>query len=106
MAVASLIGWEAFMLEKDWTFWLMMTNYALAVVTALALLLVASAIGWELILRKAQRVGHAKDESAKWDLLLHAGPHGLSVPGLGFTMADGGEKIEPAEAEKKDSKQE
>jgi len=91
------------MLEKDWTFWLMMTNYALAVITALALLLVASAIGWELILKRAQKVGRVKDESAQWDVLLHAGPHGLSVPGLGFTMADGGEKLEPSDAKEPNS---
>ena len=91
------------MSEKDWTFWLMMTNYALAVITALALLLVASAVGWELILRRAQRLGQVKDENAKWDALLNAGPHGLSVPGLGFTMADGGEKLEPADADEPDS---
>lgn len=91
------------MLEKDWTFWLMMTNYALALITAAALLLVAGAVGWEIVAKRAQRARNIHGVEAEWQAMQHAGAHGLSVPGLGFTMADGGE-VEPSE--EKDSDQE
>jgi len=91
------------MLDKDWTFWLMMTNYALALITAAAVLLVAGAVGWEFILKRAERKGKIESVDAEWISMLQAGPHGLSVPGLGFTMADGGEKVEPSESEEKNS---
>ncbi|HLV87505.1 MAG TPA: hypothetical protein VKV39_11040 [Candidatus Sulfotelmatobacter sp.] len=94
------------MLEKDWTFWLMMTNYALALITAAALLLVAGAVGWEIVTKRALRARNIGSVEAEWQAMQHAGAHGLSVPGLGFTMADGGEKIESPESDEKDSGQE
>lgn len=94
------------MLEKDWTFWLMMTNYALALITAAALLLVGGAVGWEIILKRTQRSRNIEDFEAEWQAMQHAGAHGLSVPELGFTMADGGEEIERSDPEEKDSNQE
>ena len=36
--------------------------------------------------------------------MLHGGSHSLSVPGLGLTMADGGEKVEPSEPKASDEK--
>ena len=42
------------MAAENWTFWLNMTNFALGIVTLLALLVVFGAVGWDLLVRKAQ----------------------------------------------------
>ena len=98
------------MLEKDWTFWLMMTNYALALVTVLALALVAVSVGWELLIRKPQRAELKGRDwnsiAADWKAMLQADPHGLDIPGLGFTMADGGERLDSPEPSKKEADKE
>jgi|SRR3974390_1389075 len=87
------------MAAENWTFWLNMTNFALGLVTVLALLVVFGAVGWDLLVRK-ERKPRAVDLSsidAELRAMLHGGSHSLSVPGLGLTMADGGEKLEPVE---------
>ena len=68
-----------------------MTNIALGVVVFLAVLLVASALVWEIAGRykKARNVANLDEEL---DAMLH---DGRLVPGLGVTMADGGERIKP-----------
>ena len=96
------------MLEKDWTFWLMMTNYALALITALALALVIVSVGWELLIRKRRQVPDLKDlnwngVAAEWQAMLREDPHSLAIPGLGFTMADGGEKRDPSKSSSEES---
>jgi hypothetical protein len=86
------------MAGENWTMWLNLTNYALGLVTLVALLVVFFAVGWDLV---AARLGHAKSAidlgniDAELQNLLHGGSHSLSVPELGLTMADGGERIEP-----------
>lgn len=91
----------------NWTFWLNMTNFALGIVTLLAVVVVAGAVSWDLFFMWLQKVrtGDAVDirgvnmqrlmaeVRAGWG----ADAHSLSVPGLGLTMADGGEKIDPSE---------
>ncbi len=98
------------MLEKDWTFWLMMTNYALALITVTALALVIVSVGWELLIRKPQKAPHLKRRdwdsiAADWKAILRADPHGLNVPGLGYTMVDGGEKQEPKTSDNESGKE-
>jgi hypothetical protein len=93
------------MLEKDWTFWLMMTNYALAMITVIALALVVVTVGWELVIRKPQKAPDTKHRdwdsiAAEWKAILQSDPHGLNIPGLGYTMADGGEEQSSESAEK------
>jgi hypothetical protein len=95
------------MAGENWTFWLNMTNFALGIVTLLAVVVVAGAVSWDLFfmwLRKV-RTGDAVDINgvnmqrlmaevrAGWG----ADAHSISVPGLGLTMADGGEKIDASE---------
>ncbi len=103
------------MAGENWTFWLNMTNFALGIVTLLAVVVVAGAVSWDLFfmwLRKV-RTGDAVDINgvnmqrlmaevrAGWE----TDAHSLSVPGLGLTMADGGEKIDPSEKpEEKESR--
>jgi hypothetical protein len=65
---------------------------ALGVVTLAAVLVLVCGVGWELVLRR--RKAHALD--AEMHAMLRDQPtHILSVPGLGLTMADGGEPLRP-----------
>jgi len=96
------------MAAENWTFWLNMTNLALGIITLLALVVVFGAVGWDLLVRK---VHHARElgttDLNNFDEDLRAmlqGSHSLSVPGLGLTMADGGERVEPSKSEDSDQK--
>jgi hypothetical protein len=93
------------MSNQDWTFWLMMTNYALALVTVIAVVLVVGAVGWDLIVKKAHRVHTIDTVKADWEALLRS-PHAFDVPGLGLTMADGGEKLNETKASDEEAKKE
>ena|SRR5215471_3135662 len=96
----------------NWTFWLNMTNYTLAVITLLAVLVVIAAVGQDLFsiwlhkIRKSDRVDLRSvnigrimsDVRADWG----TSPHTLTVPGLGLTMADGGEKVDPSDEQREE----
>lgn len=75
-----------------WEFWLNMTNFALGLITFLALFVVIGAIAWDLLARRAH---DKKALTANLKSLLETDVHSQFVPGLGVTMADGGEKIDP-----------
>jgi len=96
------------MAAENWTFWLNMTNLALGMITVLALIVVFSAVGWDLLVRKvhhARELGTTDLNSFDEDLrAMLQGSHSLSVPGLGLTMADGGERVEPSKSEASDQK--
>jgi len=92
------------MAGENWTFWLMMTNYALGVITVLALIMVFVAVCWDLIVLKVREARSMNNIDSELRAMLHAGSHSLSVPGLGMTMADGGERVEPSESEDSDEK--
>ena len=94
------------MAGENWTMWLNITNFALGIVTLVALLLVFFAVGWDLLVRKVR--APKPDWSAvdsELRALLHGGSHSLSVPELGLTMADGGERIEPDKSDRSGKKQ-
>lgn len=96
------------MAGENWTFWLNMTNFALGLVTVLALLVVFAAVGWDFVMRRVHGT-HAEETDlnsidADVRAMLYGGSHSLSVPGLGLTMADGGEKVEPSDTEASDAK--
>jgi len=92
------------MAGENWTFWLNMTNAALGVITVLALLVVLGAAGWEVWARMARKARATGALGGPLRAMLEAEPHSLSVPGLGLTMADGGERVEPSEAESSEEK--
>jgi hypothetical protein len=97
------------MAAENWTFWLNMTNFALGIITLLALLVVFAAVGWDLLVRKVQAVRQPdgmdlSNIDSELRAMLHGGSHSLSVPGLGLTMADGGEKVEADAPESSDEK--
>jgi len=76
------------------TLWLNVTNLALGVVTLLAVLLVAAGIAHELVLRR-RRARQMAGLDVEMVALLGGSTHSLPVPGLGLTMADGGEPLMP-----------
>ena len=87
------------MAGENWTLWLNITNFALGIVTLAALLIVFFAVGWDLVagnLGRARSRVNLNNIDAELQALLHGDSHSLSVPGLGLTMADGGERIDPA----------
>jgi hypothetical protein len=83
---------------NDQTLWLNVTNVALGVVTLAALLVASVAVATEL----AARHRHVRDAAALDDELrtIFGGdsPYAMQVPGLGLTMADGGEPLNPESA--------
>jgi len=81
-----------------------MMNMALGVITVLAVVVVLGAVGWELLTRRARKASQIHSLNADLRAMLHAGSHSLSVPGLGLTMADGGEKVEPSDSKASDQK--
>ncbi|MGA2964768.1 MAG: hypothetical protein ABSD64_01055 [Terriglobales bacterium] len=91
-------------MAKDWTFWLQMTNLVLVLVTVLAGLVVTSAVGWELWIRRANKARAARSLDTEMWAMSRRDFHTFSVPGLGLTMADGGEKIEPSKAQSSEQK--
>lgn len=94
------------MAGENWTFWFNLTNFALGMITVLAVFVVIFSVGWDFFglwlhkFRKSDAVDVGRinmerllaEVRADW-----ADPHSLTVPELGLTMADGGEKIEPAD---------
>jgi hypothetical protein len=84
------------MAGEDWTMWLNITNFALGLVTLIALLVVFFAVGWDLLVRKVGKAPEVNLNNIDADLkaLLQGGSHSFSVPEFGLTMADGGERIE------------
>ena len=88
-------------MNHDWSFWLMMTNLALALVVLLAVLIVLVAVAWGFMAerRKAAKVSSIDEELSE---MLRAESHRFAVPELGLTMADGGEELQPQEKEPAD----
>lgn len=97
------------MAGENWVFWFNLTNFALGIITVLAILVVIGAVGWDLFglwVRKARKsdvpdVGAVNMARLMSEVRASWGePHSLTVPELGLTMADGGEKVEPSKNEK------
>jgi hypothetical protein len=88
--------------------WLNITNFALGLVTLVALLVVCFAVGWDLLVRKVGRSAQVDlNNIDRADLrALLQGSHSLSVPGLGLTMADGGERVESSKPRSSNQNQE
>jgi hypothetical protein len=80
--------------KSDWVFWLNVTNIALGVVVILAVLLVVSTVILEVVIKRKKSNDANSPIEGSEDLL----PDGRLVPGLGVTMADGGEPIHPLPA--------
>ena len=96
------------MAGENWTMWLNITNFALGIVTLIALLVVFFAVGWDLLVRKGAKAREVNLNNIDADLkaLLRGGSHSFSVPEFGLTMADGGERIEASKDETSKKSQE
>ncbi|MGK2857133.1 MAG: hypothetical protein ACSLFQ_07995 [Thermoanaerobaculia bacterium] len=66
------------------TMWLNLTNIGLGIVT----LACFATVAWSVAVEIAERVGAKSRAAVEHD------DHALLVPGLGLTMADGGEKTD------------
>ena len=80
----SLLNWS-----DPETYWLNVTNLVLGAVVILCVLIMAGGIAHEIIgrMRARRRLGVELEREMR---LLHD-DHAFDVPGLGITMADGGE---------------
>ena len=67
-------------------FWLNFTNIALGLVTLACVLLIAGGVVRELVVRWQRRAVASADD------------HAFVTPGLGVTMADGGERVDAPKA--------
>ena len=96
------------MAGENWTMWLNITNFALGIVTLIALLVVFFAVGWDLLVRKVGKAREVNLNNIDADLkaLLQGGSHSFSVPEFGLTMADGGERIEASKDKTSEKPQE
>jgi len=88
------------MFGVDWsdpqTLWLNLTNLALGIVALLAVMAVAGAVAWELVLKRRRAHAMAGMDAELRAVLDESSPHFLPVPELGLTMADGGTPVKPA----------
>lgn len=79
------------------TYWLTLTNVALGVITLLCCGAVAFGVLQELAAKRKKRAALSRLDSEVSDLVATYDGHTFDVPGLGLTMADGGEEIRPKE---------
>ena len=82
--------------NENWVFWLNVTNVVLGAVVVLAALAVGYGLVWEFVLRhkKAHRAAANVDVEFQ-KLMQNEFAHSMPVPELGFTMADGGDILNP-----------
>lgn len=80
------------------TYWLTFTNIALGVVTLICCGAVALGVVQELAARRKKRSAVAGlDGEVSQLVATYQGGHAFNVPGLGVTMADGGEELRKKE---------
>ena len=75
--------------------WLNITNIALGAVVLICLVVLAVSVGRAILERRRKRATIIDRADSEVHALLHSDAHALEVPGLGFTMADGGEPVKP-----------
>ena len=82
--------------NETWVFWLNVTNVVLGLVVILAALAVGYGLVWEFVLRhkRAHRASTNVDVEFQ-KMLQEEFAHSMPVPELGFTMADGGNALNP-----------
>ena len=79
-------------------YWLNVTNFALGVVVVICCAAVAFGVLQELAARRRRRAALAEMDHEITGLLGSFGDgHTFQVPGLGLTMADGGEQVKKEE---------
>ncbi|HVM75415.1 MAG TPA: hypothetical protein VMT75_07210 [Candidatus Saccharimonadales bacterium] len=82
--------------NENWVFWLNITNVVLGVVVILAALAVGYGLVWEFVLRHKKAHHAAANVDVEFQKMLQDEfAHGMPHPELGFTMADGGDVLNP-----------
>ncbi len=84
------------------TFWLNVTNIGLGVVILVCVLVIAAGIAKDMLARRVRRTSMEAEADGDLRALVGEGGNLFAVPGLGLTMADGGEQTPPQS--KKDKK--
>lgn len=79
------------------TYWLTITNIALGLVVLTCCLAVATGVVQELAARRKKRAALSAMDRELSALFGDSGGHAFDVPGLGLTMADGGERLRKKE---------
>ena len=79
------------------TYWLNFTNIALGVVTLICCLAVGIGILQELAQRRKKSASLSRLDAEVTNLVATLDGHAFNVPGLGVTMADGGEELRKKE---------
>jgi|APIni6443716594_1056825.scaffolds.fasta_scaffold630367_2 hypothetical protein len=84
--------------------WLNLTNLALGLATLAAVgVFLYGVVGDLAVLRKRSKAAHPAGEELRRFAGAGSPAHLMPVDGLGLTMADGGEPVEPKQDEKKDA---
>jgi hypothetical protein len=77
------------------TYWLTITNIGLGVVVLICAIAVGIGILQEVAAKRRKRLEMARLDKEVADLVAsYRDGHAFDVPGLGITMADGGEKLD------------
>ena len=79
------------------TYWLTITNIGLGVVVLICCGAVAFGIVQELAARRRKRASMSQLDREVSDLVSAYDGHAFNVPGLGVTMADGGDPVKEKE---------
>ena len=80
------------------TYWLTVTNIGLGLVTVVCCIAVGIGMFQELAARRRKHVAMSKLDHEVADLVSSFGDgHAFQIPGLGVTMADGGEELRKKE---------
>ena len=79
------------------TYWLTFTNVALGVVTLICCVAIAGGVFQEILARRKKKAALANLDEEVTTLVNSFGGHAFDVPGLGVTMADGGEELKKKE---------
>jgi len=79
------------------TYWLTLTNIALGLVTLICCGAVAFGILQELAAKRRKHAALSRLDNEVSDLVASFDGHTFAVPGLGLTMADGGEELHKKE---------
>ena len=82
------------------TFWLTFMNVALGVVTLVCCVAVGIGVVHELAAKRRKSAALSKLDREVTDLMASFDGHAFNVPGLGLTMADGGEELKDKKEER------
>jgi hypothetical protein len=97
--VHSVVSKEKALVSDPSTYWLTVTNIALGVVVLICCVAVAVGVLQELAAKRKKSVELSKLDREVSDLVASFDEHAFNVPGLGVTMADGGEELRKKEKE-------